>query len=79
MIKIQPGKPRAEVTDTVDGLEIRIRPRRLGYAILSIILWPSFLSVFSLLIYGALLKPGLRHTDPLPVLLMTMPLWGYAC
>ncbi|HEV2331622.1 MAG TPA: hypothetical protein VGV16_00545 [Gammaproteobacteria bacterium] len=76
MVKVKPGAPRAEVTDTADGLEIRIRPRRLGYAILSAILWLSFLSVFSLLIYGALLKPGLRHADPLPVLLMTMPLLG---
>lgn len=74
MVKVQPGKPRAEIIDTADSLEIRILPRRLGYAILSAILWLSFLSVFSLLIYGALLKPGLRHADPLPVLLLAMPL-----
>lgn len=74
MVKVKPGTPRAEVSDTADGLEIWIRPRRLGYAVLSAILWLFFVSVLSLFIYGATLKTSLRHADPLPILLMAMSL-----
>ena len=77
MAKILPGKPRAEVTRTADGLEIRIRPGRLGYAAVLAVLWLFFLVVYSMLLYGAVSKPGPNHVDPMP-LLLPLPLMAVA-